>query len=148
MVCNAVAALAHVKGDVIIFDMGTATTMSVLDGKGRFSGAAIMPGLATSLEALSAKTAQLPKISLDTPVRVVGRNTVDSMRSGAVFGTASMLDGMIMRVEEETGRRFTVFATGGLSERIIPHMRREVRREPTLQLEGLRLIYAKNSGDM
>jgi len=145
MVCNAVAALASVKPPIIIFDMGTATTMSVIDQKGRFAGAAIMPGLNTSLEALSAKTAQLPKISLDTPGRVVGSNTVDSMRSGAIYGTASMLDGMIARVEEETKQRFAVFATGGLSERIVPHMRREARHEPALLLEGLRLIYEKNA---
>ncbi|MCL2002594.1 MAG: type III pantothenate kinase [Oscillospiraceae bacterium] len=146
MVCNAVAALSRVEGDIIIFDMGTATTMSVLDGKGRFIGASIMPGLDTSLEALSAKTSQLPKISLDvTPARVVGSNTLDSMRSGAIFGTASMLDGMITRVEEEEGRAFTVFATGGLSGRIVPHMRRTARHEPFLLLDGLRLIYAKNT---
>ncbi|MDR0294407.1 MAG: type III pantothenate kinase [Oscillospiraceae bacterium] len=144
MVCNAVAALAAVRGPVIIFDMGTATTMSVIDARGRFLGGAIMPGLVTSLEALSAKAAQLPKISFDTPSHVVGSNTVDSMRSGAVFGWASMLDGMTARAEEETGLPFTVFATGGLSERIVPHMRREVRHEPYLLLEGLRLIYAKN----
>jgi type III pantothenate kinase len=145
MVCNAVAALAHVKGDIIIFDMGTATTMSVIDHKGRFAGAALMPGLDMSLEALSAKTSQLPKISLDvTPGRVVGTNTVDSMRSGAVFGWASMLDGMAGRVEDEMKRPFTVFATGGLSGRIVPHMRRETRHEPALLLEGLRLIYERN----
>lgn len=144
MVCNAVAALSYLPGDVIIFDMGTATTMSVLDAKGRFTGGAIMPGLNTSVEALSERTAQLPKISLDTPPRVVGTNTVDCMRSGSVFGWASMLDGMAGRVEEEIGRPFTVFATGGLSERIVPHMRREVRHEPVLLLEGLRIIFDKN----
>jgi type III pantothenate kinase len=144
-VCNAVAALSYVPGDIIIFDMGTATSMGIIDNKKRFAGGAIMPGLNTSLEALSAKTAQLPKISLDTPARVVGTNTVDCMRSGSVFGWASMLDGMILRVEEEEGRPFTVFATGGLSERIVPHMRRKVRHEPALLLEGLRLIFEKNT---
>ena len=144
MVCNAVAARSYCRNDVIIFDMGTATTMSVIDAKGRFAGGAIMPGLNTSLEALGEKTAQLPKISLDTPARVVGTNTVDCMRSGSVFGWASMLDGMAARVEEEMGRPFTVFATGGLSECIVPHMRHQVRHEPALLLEGLRLIYEKN----
>lgn len=144
MVCNAVAALAAAKPPFIIFDMGTATTMSVIDAKGRFLGGAIMPGMRTSLDALSAGAAQLPKISLDTPSRVVGSNTIDCMRSGSVFGTASMLDGMIARVEEEMKQAFTVFATGGLSERIIPYMRREVRYEPALLLTGLRLIYEMN----
>lgn len=144
MVCNAVAALARAKPPIIIFDMGTATTMSVIDAKSRFVGGAIMPGLNTSVEALSLKTAQLPKISLDTPARVVGSNTVDCMRSGAIFGWASMLDGMVARTEEEMKQTFRVFATGGLSERVVPHMRREVRHEPTLLLEGLRLIYEKN----
>ena len=144
MVCNTDAVLSRVKGGAIIFDMGTATTMSVLDDRGRFTGGAIMPGLSTSMNALSEKTSQLPKISIDTPPRVVGSNTVDCMRSGAVFGWASMLDGMAARVEEETGRGQIVFATGGLSGSIVPHMRREVRHEPSLLLEGLRLIYEKN----
>jgi type III pantothenate kinase len=143
-VCSAVAALSMADPPIIIIDMGTATTMSVVDQKGRFTGGAVMPGLNTSLEALSDKTSQLPKISLDTPPRVVGSNTIDCMRSGAVFGWASMLDGMIMRAEEETKQTYTVFATGGLSGRIIPHMRRSVRHEPALLLEGLRLIYERN----
>jgi type III pantothenate kinase len=143
-VCNAVAALDKTGGSVIIIDMGTATSLSVIDSNRQFLGGAIMPGLHTSLEALSIKTAQLPKISLETPPRVVGSNTVDCMRSGAVYGWASMLDGMIGRVEEETGQRYTVFATGGLSERIVPHMRRDVCHEPNLLLEGLRLIYERN----
>jgi type III pantothenate kinase len=144
-VCNAVGALARVRGDIIIFDMGTATSMSVIDDRGRFLGGAIIPGINTSLEALSDKTSQLPKISLETPPRVVGSNTVDCMRSGAVFGWASMLDGMADRAEEEMKRPLTVFATGGLSEKIVPHMRREVRHEPFLLLDGLRLIYEKNA---
>lgn len=145
MVCNAVAALSAHKPPLIIFDMGTATTMSVLDPNGRFIGGAILPGLNTSLEALSAKAAQLPKISIETPERVIGRNTVDCMRSGAVFGTAAMLDGLIERVEEELDAPCTVLATGGLSERIVNKMRREVCHSPSLLLEGLRLIYKKNS---
>ncbi|MDR1669890.1 MAG: type III pantothenate kinase [Oscillospiraceae bacterium] len=144
MVCNAVAALAAYKPPLIIFDMGTATTMSVLDPAGRFIGGAILPGLNTSLEALSAKAAQLPKISIETPERVIGSNTVDCMRSGAVYGTAAMLDGLIERVEEELGAPCTVLATGGLSERIAQKMRREARYSPVLLLDGLRLIYQKN----
>jgi type III pantothenate kinase len=143
-VCNAVGALALASGDLIIFDMGTATSMSVIDSARRFIGGAIMPGLVTSMESLSEKTSQLPKISIAAPPRVVGANTVDCMRSGAVFGWASMLDGMAARVEDETGRPHTVFATGGMCERIVPHMRREVRCEPHLLLGGLRLIYEQN----
>ncbi|MDR1692000.1 MAG: type III pantothenate kinase [Oscillospiraceae bacterium] len=145
MVCNAVAALAAAKPPLIIFDMGTATTMSVLDQTGKFIGGAILPGLVTSLEALSAKAAQLPKISVETPDRVIGRNTVDCMRSGAVYGTASMLDGLIERTEEELGAKCAVLATGGLSERIANKMRRKVTHAPALLLEGLRLIYRKNT---
>jgi type III pantothenate kinase len=145
MVCNAVAALSLVRPPVIIFDTGTAATMSVIDEKGRFTGGAIMPGLNTSLEALSARTSQLPKISLEKPPRVIGSNTIDCMRSGAVFGWASMLDGMTDRAEEETGQVYAVFATGGLSGHIVPHMRRKVRHEPSLLLEGLRIIYERNT---
>jgi len=145
MVCNAVAALTLAEPPLIIIDMGTATTMSLTDAQKKLVGVAIMPGLASSLEALSSKAAQLPKINLGTPPCVAGRNTLDSMRSGFVFGWASMLDGMIERMEAEAGAPCAVFAAGGLSERVIPHMRRTVRHEPTLLLKGLRLIYQKNT---
>lgn len=145
MVCNAVAALALYKPPLIIFDMGTATTISVIDRRGRFMGGAIVPGVRTALEALSGKAAQLPHISLDTPGRVIGRNTVECMQSGSLFSTAAMMEGMIARIEEEMGSPCTVLATGGISETVTPHVRREIICNPALLLEGLRLLYDKNT---
>ena len=103
MIVNAVGALAEHEPPIIIIEMGTATTMSVIDKNGRYVGGAILPGLRVSLDSMSASTAQLPRISLDTPRRVIGKNTIDCMRSGVIFGNAAMIDGMLDRIEEELG---------------------------------------------
>jgi len=145
MVCNAVAALRLYEPPLIIFDMGTATSISVLDPRGRFLGGALVPGVRTALEALSSKAAQLPNISLDTPERVIGRNTIECMQSGSLFSTAAMVEGMTARIEEELGAACTVLITGGISEAIAPHIRREAVHNPSLLLEGLRMIYEKNA---
>lgn len=145
LVVGAVAALHRHRPPLILFDLGTATTMSVIDRDGRFLGGTIFPGVKISQDALSARTSQLPYISLDeAPKQVIGRNTIDSMQSGAVYGTAAMLDGMIERAEEELGDRATVVVTGGLAKSIAPYCRREVTVEEDLLLLGLALIYEKN----
>ena len=144
LVCGAIGALARAVPPIIIIDMGTATKLSALDARGRFIGCAISPGVRSSLESLSSTAALLPHIGLEPPPRVIGRNTVDSMNSGVVLGTASMLDGMVARMEREMGARCAVFATGGLAEAIYPHMDREVSYCPALLLEGLRLIWERN----
>ena len=97
-----------------------------------------------SLEALTSRTAQLPGISLDQPKKVIGKNTVDCMRSGIMYGTAAMLDGMLDRVEEELGFSTTVVATGGMAQFIVPLCRREIKLERDLLLKGLSIIYQKN----
>lgn len=144
MVCNSVAALVKYKPPIIIFDMGTATSLSVLDKDGNFIGGAIIPGVKTSLDALSSQTAQLPRIPLEAPKRVIGANTIDCMQSGVVFSAASVIDGMSARVERELGDRATVLLTGGIGEVVFPHVNREVIHDPALLLEGLRIIYGKN----
>jgi type III pantothenate kinase len=97
-----------------------------------------------SVDALTSRAAQLPGIQLDKPKRVIGKNTVDCMRSGIMYGTAAMLDGMIDRVEEELGRATTVVATGGMAQFVVPLCRREIKLERDLLLKGLNLIYKKN----
>ena len=144
LVVGAVAALAEYKTPIILFDMGTATTISVIDEQARFLGGVIMPGVELSLSALVSGTSQLPKVPLDAPKRCIGRNTIESMQSGTIFGEAAMVEGMIDRIEAELGRTATVVATGGLSHRIVPHCRREITIDDDLLLRGLAILYQKN----
>jgi type III pantothenate kinase len=141
---SAVAALNEYKPPIIAVDMGTATTIMVIDKNGSFLGGQILPGVALSMNALASKTSQLPKVSIEAPKKVIGTNTIDSMKSGAVFGAASMLDGMIDRIEEEIGMSATVVATGGLSGSIVPHCKHEIICDDDLLLKGLAIIYEKN----
>lgn len=144
LIVGAVAALDQYKPPMLIIDMGTATTITAIDAKGNFLGGSIFPGVKISAEALSGKTAQLPAISLEVPQRVIGRNTVDCIRSGLMMGTAAMLDGMIQRMEEELGTTTTVIATGGIARFVIPLCRREIIYDKDLLLRGLGLIYENN----
>lgn len=145
LVVAAVAATAKHPKPLIIFDMGTANTMSVIDGKGQFLGGAIMAGPRLSVDSLATSTSQLPRIDLDAPPRVICSNTVQCMQVGAVYGHAAMIDGLIDRVEEELGERVgAVIATGGLSNLLIPYCKRKVILEENLMLDGLRIIYEKN----
>lgn len=141
---SAVAALNEYKPPIIAVDMGTATTIMVIDKNGSFLGGPIIPGVALSMNALASKTSQLPKVSIEAPKKVIGTNTIDSMKSGAVFGAASMLDGMIDRIEEEIGMSATVVATGGLSGSIVPYCKHEIICDDDLLLKGLAIIYEKN----
>ena len=124
--------------------MGTATTMTVIDREARVLGGAIIPGVGISLEALASGTSQLPHISLDAPKKCISTDTVEAMRSGSVFGTAAMLDGMIERMEAELGEHAAVIATGGLGGCIIPYCRREITYDKNLLLNGLWALYQKN----
>ena len=120
LVAADVAALAEHKPPMIIIDMGTATTMTVLDPQGTHLGGCVCPGVKIGLDALTARTSLLPGIQLDSPKQAIGRSTADAMRSGVMFGTAAMLDGMIDRFHEETGWDFTIVATGDLARHIVP----------------------------
>lgn len=144
LVAGAVGAIAEYTLPCIVIDLGTATTLSVIDKNGVFLGGSIAAGVRLTLKALSENTAQLPAINIDAPQYVIGTNTVDSMRSGLIYGTAAMLDGMIDRIEEELGEAATVVATGGLSKSIITYCRRNIIYNENLLLEGLREIYEKN----
>lgn len=145
LVVGAVAALAKYPTPLLVFDFGTATTLSVLDGKGAYLGGMIMPGLRLAVEALSSRTAQLPHIDLQAPARVIGTNTVDCMNAGAIYGNAAMLDGVIDRVEEELGEPIAaVVGTGGLISKVAPYCKHEIIIEDDLMLWGLKVIYEKN----
>ena len=144
LIVGCVAALREHKAPMIIIDMGTATTMFVLDKNSAMVGGAIIPGVKISLDALTSRAAQLPGISLDKPKSVIGKNTVDCMRSGMMFGTAAMLDGVIERIEDELGHQCTIIATGGMAQFITPLCKREIILEKDLLLDGLSIIYEKN----
>ena len=140
----AVAALAEYQPPLTLLDLGTATTIEVVDKGNVYLGGCIIPGVRLSLEALTSRAAQLPGIQLDRPKRVIGKNTVDCMRSGVMYGAAAMLDGMIERVEEELGHKTTVVATGGMAQFVCPLCKREIKLERDLLLKGLNILYKKN----
>ena len=140
----AVAALERHEAPLIIIDMGTATTMEVVEPGARYMGGVIIPGLRVSLDALTGRTAQLPAISLGRPGRVVASNTADCMRSGIMYGNACMLDGMIDLMQEELGHECIVVATGGLSPFVTPLCRHRIIPEPDLLLRGLNILYKRN----
>lgn len=144
LIVAAVAAIHEYPAPVALVDMGTATTISVLNEKGALLGGCICPGVRISMDALTARTAQLPGISLDEPKRAIGRNTIDCMRSGIMYGAASMLDGLIGRMEEELGQTLTVVATGGISKFIIPLCKRSMLYDKDLLLKGLSILYEQN----
>ncbi len=141
-----VAALKEYKPPVIVFDLGTSTTIAVTDEEGILLGAVIMPGIKISQDALTERTSQLPAISFEAPEKVIGTNTIDAMKSGLVFGNAAMMDGMVERIEAELGQRATVVATGGLAECVTQHCRNDIIFNDRLMLEGLRELYYKNTG--
>lgn len=144
LVCVSVAAQNKYPLPSIVFDLGTATTISAMTRDGEMIGGSILTGVNTALNALSQGTAQLPQISLDGAVDVIGSNTIDCMRSGAVIGNACMIDGMIKRYREILGEDATVIATGGLSKVIAVHCREDIIIDETLLLDGLYTIYKKN----
>ena len=145
LVAADVAALSEHKPPLIIIDMGTATTMAVLDPNGAHLGGCVCPGVKISLEALTGNTSLLPGIQLDSPKQAVGRNTADAMRSGIMYGTAAMLDGMIDRFSQETGWNFNIVATGRLAERIAPLCRHAITVDRHLIIKGLVALYRENS---
>lgn len=144
-VADAVAAVHSYPAPLITIDMGTATTISVVDKDQNFIGGLIMPGLRISMDALTKGTSQLPQISLEAPRKAIGRNTVDCMRSGLVLGTASTIDGILDRIEEELGYPCTVISTGGLAHIVTPHCKRNIIHDDQLLLKGMMLLYRKNT---
>lgn len=147
LIVDAVAGIKEYGAPLIIIDMGTATTMSVVDKDANYIGGIIAPGVRLSMEALASNAAQLYRVSLEAPNKAIGKNTIDCMRSGLLLGTACTIDGMIERIEEELGYKTTVVATGGLSKVVIPLCKHDIIVEDDLLLKGLNIIYDKNKED-
>lgn len=141
---GSIAALEYYGGPAIVIDLGTATTITLVDESRSFRGGAILPGIKISYGALTSGTSLLPQISIIPPKKVVATNTVDCMRSGAVYGTAAMIDGMIERMEEEFGKKCVIVATGGLASSVIPYCRHEIVCDDDLLLKGLWQLYLRN----
>jgi len=147
LIATAVAAKKLYPLPCLIIDLGTATKISAVDANGSILGCSIAAGIALSLEALAARTSLLPRIAFESPGKTIGTNSVESIQSGTVFGTACMIDGMLLRMEEELGSpAASIIATGGLSKDIIVHSSRDIIRNEDLVLIGLREIYARNRG--
>ena len=144
LVANAVAGVNYYPVPQIIIDMGTATTLSVVDDKKQYIGGMILPGPRISLDALTSRASQLSGISLEAPKHIIGKNTIECMKSGIVYSNAAAMDGMIERIEEEMGSKATVIATGGLAKSIVQHCKREIILDEELMLKGLYIIYEKN----
>lgn len=144
LVVGAVASIAKYPCPQIICDLGTATTLSVIDENKCYIGGAVLCGVKTAINAISKGTAQLPQVDISAPEKVISSNTIDCMRSGAVFGSAVMLEGLVGRMEQELGSKATVIVTGGLGKTILSECKREMIYDENLLLDGLRIIYEKN----
>ena len=141
---DAVAAINQYSAPLIIIDMGTATTVSVVDKNKNYRGGLIMTGMGVAADALVARTAQLPKINFEAPANIIGTNTIDCLKSGMLYSNASALDGIIERIEEELGYQCTAVATGGLSELVVPLCKKDIILDSNLLIKGLAVIYRKN----
>ena len=144
LIVDAVAGITEYGAPLILIDMGTATTMSVVDKDNNYVGGVIMTGLRLAMESLSSRASQLFNVSLEVPKNVIGKNTTDCMKSGIVLGNAACIDGMIDRLEEELGYSTTVVATGGLAHVVIPLCKHDIIVDDALLLKGMKIIYDKN----
>lgn len=144
LVAGVVGALQYKKETFVVVDLGTATTFTIVDNYNTIKGVSIMAGIRLSVEALVGHTSQLKTFELKTPTSVIGTNTTESLQSGAVFGHAGMVDGIVKRIEKELNKKVDIIITGGLSDLITPHLSGDVIANKNLLLEGLRDIYEKN----
>lgn len=142
---NAVAMRARFDGPAVCVDFGTATTFDVVSAQGEYVGGSLMTGIEISLEALSERGARLPKVDLAPPKSVIGKNTIDAIRSGVVYGYAGAIDAILRRLYDELGERTEVTATGGLAGLVVPYTEEIERIDELLTLTGLRLLYERNS---
>lgn len=142
-IVNTLAAFTRFGGPAIVVDFGTGTNFDIVSAKGEFLGGVIAPGLQISAATLVQRAARLTRVELDAPPSVIGRNTVEAIQSGLIYGTAGEVDGIVDRVRSELGPATTI-ATGGLAPVVIPHCRSIDHHEPFLTLEGLRLVHGKN----
>ncbi|MBV8734164.1 MAG: type III pantothenate kinase [Solirubrobacterales bacterium] len=142
---NAVAAYDRVQGACVIVDFGTAITYDVVSATGEYLGGIITPGAEISIDALYDRAAKLPKVELACPRSLIGKSTVDAIRSGIVYGFASQVDGIVRRLRDELGADVTVIATGGLAALLVPFVRETIEEvDDLLTLTGLRLIWERN----
>jgi len=144
-IVNALAAHARYGGPCIVVDFGTATTYDAVSAKGEYLGGAIAPGMRVSEEGLTRHAARLPDVEIAGTKQVIGKNTIDAMQSGLLWGTVAEMEGMVERIAEELGGEVTVIATGGLAEEVVPFTNCIDYHEPWLTLEGLRLIFERNT---
>jgi type III pantothenate kinase len=141
---NAVAAYERFHGPCVVVDFGTANTFDVISGDGEYLGGIIALGIEISLEALTERAARLPKVELEEPRSLIGKSTIDAIRSGVIFGMAAQVDGIVHRLRNELGEELDVIATGGLAEHIVPHTESIDVVDDLLTLTGLRLIHERS----
>lgn len=144
LIVDAVAALEFYGAPCIAVDFGTATTFSAVSAAGEYLGHAIAPGIEVSLDALANRAARLNKIELADPGSVIGKNTVQSMQAGAVYGFAGQVDGIVTRMREELGGKAVTVATGGLAPLVFEHAATLDKLDPILTLRGLEIIWRRN----
>lgn len=143
-IVNTIAAHRIYGGPCIVVDFGTSTNLDVVSAQGEFLGGALAPGVEISIEALAARAAQLRKVELVRPRSAIGKNTVEALQSGALYGFAGQVDGLVRRIEDEIGAVTAVIATGGLAPIVVPESERITHHDPDLTLVGLRLVFEKN----
>ena len=142
---NAVAAFERLGGPVVVVDFGTAITFDIASAEGEYVGGIIAPGVEISMEALTARAAALPKIDLTlAPRSLIGKGTVDAIRSGVIYGFAAQVDGILARLREELGSSARAIATGGLASTIVPYCSGLDDHDDLLTLQGLRIIWERN----
>ena len=144
LVVNAVAGIAEYPVPLLILDIGTANTVSVIDKNKNYIGGMIYPGIGVSLDSLTARASQLGGIGIEAPEHIIGKNTVECMKSGIIYSSAAAIDGIIDRLQDELEGEATVIATGGLAKKIVPYCKREIILDDDLLLKGLAVIYRKN----
>lgn len=144
-IVNTIAAHHTYGGPCIVVDFGTSTNLDVVSARGEFLGGALAPGIEISIDALASRAAQLRKVELVRPRSAIGKNTVESLQSGALYGFAGQVDGLVDRIVDELGPVTAVVATGGLAPIVVPESRRITHHDPELTLTGLRLVFDKNT---
>lgn len=146
-IVNSLAAFAIYGGPAIVVDFGTSTNLDVISAKGEFLGGALAPGVEISIDALASRAAQLRKVELVKPKNVIGKNTVEALQSGAIYGFAGQVDGLVERIISELGEPVkAVIATGGLASIVVRESRTITHHDPDLTLHGLRMVYERNIG--
>jgi type III pantothenate kinase len=141
---NAVAAYERTQGACIVVDFGTAITYDPVSADGEYLGGIISPGVEISVEALASRAAKLPKVDLEPPRALIGKSTIEAIRSGVIYGFAAMVDGIVGRLLEEMGEETATIATGGLAHHIVPFTERIDEIDDLLTLEGLRILFERN----